>query len=213
MPVHRIRRECPFRLPAAALGVGEGRCPRSSGGYWANSLALVVTRSGGRQRRLTAWRPLAQSNLHPGLRLRTRHRACDAYGAPIRRHESIRNGELRLGQPLIDTATNHVQCSRPHTFDVLRQVPPRPACRWALASRRLHPKSVRVTAWAAMAVLAGRHGGPPPGRRPARPRRHRHLRPWSSAYPPGSPPSSAAPTDKTGQGSIQRAPGPGPNVV
>ena len=92
--------------------------------------------------------------MHPGLRLRTRHRACDAYGAPIRRHESIRYSELRLVQPRIDTATNHVQCSRPHTFDVLRQVPPRPACRWALASRRLHRKGFPVTTWAAMAVLS-----------------------------------------------------------
>ena len=52
---------------------------------------------------------IAQSNLHPslhpGLRSRTRHRAFATvrrhWRPPNRRHESIRNGELRLGQPRI----------------------------------------------------------------------------------------------------------------
>ena len=52
---------------------------------------------------------IAQSNLHPGLhpglRSRTRHRASATvrrhWRPPYRRHESIRNGELRLGQPRI----------------------------------------------------------------------------------------------------------------
>ena len=49
---------------------------------------------------------IAQSNLHPGLRSRTRHRASATvrrhWRPPNRRHESIRNGELRLGQPRIE---------------------------------------------------------------------------------------------------------------
>ena len=156
MPVHRIRRECPF----SALGCSPWCRGRALPPFKRRLLGQFIG-AGGHEVRLTSTAgsqhsdlSIAQSNLHPGLRLRTRHRACDAYGAPIRRHESIGNGELRLGQPRIDTATNHVQCSRPHTFDVLRQVQPRPACRWALASRWLHRKGVRVTAWAAMAVLA-----------------------------------------------------------
>ena len=149
---------------------------------------------------------IAQSNLHPGLHPglhpRTRHRAFATvrrhWRPPNRRHDPIGNGELRLGQPRIDTATNHVQCSRPHTFDVLRQVQTRPACRWALASRRLHRKGVRVTAWAAMAVLAVATVAAPCRRLLAPPLSS--STPWAYACASGSTPSlSVAATDRTGQ--------------
>ena len=171
MPVHRIRRECPFSAPCCSPWCRGRALPP----FKRRLLGQFIGAGGHEVRRTSTQAHSMATSLSlsptctPACGRAPEHRACDAYGAPIRRHESIRNGELRLGQPLIDTATNHVQFYRPHTFDVLRQVPPRPACRWALASRRLHRKGFPVTTWAAMAVLAVATVAPRLARRPPPP--------------------------------------------
>ena len=177
MPVHRIRRECPFSAPCCSpwcrgralppfkrrllgqfIGAGGHEVRRTS--TQAHSMAtsrsvqlaprLAVAHQTPRVRRL--WRANPSSRIHPLQRT-------EARAAPHRYSDQ--------SCPMFPSP--YVRCTPPSTVPAGLPL----GARQPAAAPQERPRH-RV---GSDGRAGGRHGGPPPGRRPARPRRHRHLRP------------------------------------